>query len=81
MGRCTRVLARATANKSRNFVTGESFHNWRQDQVTYFVTWRLGRGREELDASEAQKLDYIVGNAWKRWPAIGEYPWVWPLDR
>ncbi len=128
--------------------------HWRQDQVTYFVTWRLGRGREELDASErdlvvaamksfdgqryqlaayvvmddhvhalltpfagyelkailhswksftarqmqrehkrfgrvwqdesfdrivrddaefAQKLDYIVGNPWKRWPQIEDY--------
>src|SRR5712691_12374177 len=26
--------------------------HWRQDQVTYSVTWRLGRGRDELDASE-----------------------------
>src|SRR5216684_4194183 len=128
--------------------------HWRQDQVTYFVTWRLGRSREELDASErdlvvaamksfdgqryqlaayvvmddhvhalltpfvgyelkailhswksftarqmqrehkrfgrvwqdesfdrivrddeefAQKLDYIVGNPWKRWPEIEDY--------
>src|SRR6266849_6303780 len=31
--------------------------HWRQDQVTYFVTWRLGRGREELDAS---KRDLVV---------------------
>src|SRR5713101_2582083 len=28
--------------------------HWRQDQVTYFVTWRLGQGREELDASERE---------------------------
>ncbi len=26
--------------------------HWRQDQVTYFVTWRLARAREALDASE-----------------------------
>ena len=136
--------------------------HWRQDQVTYFVTWRLARGREELDASKrglvvaaiksfdgqryqlaayvvmddhvhvllrpfagyelkailhswksftarqmqrehkrfgrvwqdesfdrivrddgefAQKLDYNVGNPWKRWPGIRDTPWVWPLDR
>src|SRR5713101_1491115 len=24
--------------------------HWRQDQVTYFVTWRFGRGREDLVA-------------------------------
>ncbi len=134
----------------------------RQNRVTYFVTWRLGRGREELDGIERdlvmasmksfdgqryrlaayvvmddhvharltpfagyelkailhswksftarqmqrehkrfgrvwqdesfdrivrddgefpQKLDYIVGNLWKRWPEIGDYPWVWPLER
>ncbi len=126
----------------------------RQNRVTYFVTWRLGRGREELDGIErdlvmasmksfdgqryrlaayvvmddhvharltpfagyelkailhswksftarqmqrehkrfgrvwqdesfdrivrddaefAQKLDYIVGNPWKRWPQIEDY--------
>jgi putative transposase len=26
--------------------------HWRQDQGTYFVTWRLARGQQELDASE-----------------------------
>src|SRR5713226_2718483 len=26
--------------------------HWRQDQVTYSVTWRLARGREDLDASK-----------------------------
>src|SRR5208282_5768872 len=26
--------------------------HWRQDQATYFVTWRLARGQQELDASE-----------------------------
>ncbi len=25
--------------------------HWRQDQVTYSVTWRLARGREEPDGS------------------------------
>ena len=25
---------------------------WRQDQVTYFVTWRLARGQQELDSDE-----------------------------
>ena len=33
------------------------------------------------DREFAQKLDYIVGNPWKRWPEIGDYPWVRPLDR
>src|SRR5713226_8218761 len=28
--------------------------HWRQNQVTYFVTWRLARGREELDAGERE---------------------------
>jgi REP element-mobilizing transposase RayT len=26
--------------------------HWRQDQVIYFVTWRLARGQQELDSSE-----------------------------
>jgi REP-associated tyrosine transposase len=26
--------------------------HWRQAQVTYFLTWRLARGQQELDASE-----------------------------
>jgi REP element-mobilizing transposase RayT len=26
--------------------------HWRQEQVTYFVTWRLARGQQELEASE-----------------------------
>ena len=136
--------------------------HWRQDQVTYFVTWRLARGREELDASERdlvvaaiksfdgqryQLAAYVVMDdhvhmllrpfagyelkailhSWKSftarqmqrehgrfggsgrtslstgsfammgslprslitlseipgssWPELGDYPWVWPLDR
>jgi putative DNA methylase len=136
--------------------------HWRQDQVTYFVTWRLARGQQELGSDErdlmvaamkrfeqqryelaayvvmddhvhvlltplsgydlqgivhswksftaramqregkrfgrvwqdeyfdrivrddkefVQKLDYVVRNPWKRWPEMGEYPWVSPLDR
>ncbi len=27
-----------------------------------------------------QKFDYIVGNPWKRWPDIANYPWVWPRN-
>jgi REP element-mobilizing transposase RayT len=26
--------------------------HWRQDQATYFVTWRLARGQPELDSGE-----------------------------
>jgi REP element-mobilizing transposase RayT len=26
--------------------------HWRQDYVTYFVTWRLARGQQELDSNE-----------------------------
>src|SRR6266851_1771187 len=38
---------------------------------------RIVRDDEEF----APKLDYIVGNPWKCRPEIGDYPWVWPLDR
>lgn len=27
-----------------------------------------------------QKLHYIIGKPWKRWPEMREYVWVWPLD-
>ena len=27
------------------------------------------------------KVALAVGNPWKRWPEIGDYPWVWPLVR
>ena len=36
--------------------------HWRQDQATYFVTWRLARGQQELDASERN----LVVEAMKR---------------
>jgi len=38
---------------------------------------RIIRDDKEL----AQKLDYIVGNPWKRWPGLGDYAWVWPLEQ
>jgi REP element-mobilizing transposase RayT len=28
--------------------------HWREDQATYFVTWRLARGQPELDSSERE---------------------------
>ena len=27
-----------------------------------------------------EKIGYIRGNPWKRWPDIQEYPWLWPQD-
>ena len=35
---------------------------------------RIVRDEQEF----AQKLEYIRGNPWKRWPDLREYPWVWP---
>ncbi|MBV8054595.1 MAG: transposase [Deltaproteobacteria bacterium] len=32
------------------------------------------------DKEFVQKLDYIIGNPWKRWPEMGQYRWVWPLE-
>ena len=31
------------------------------------------------DKEFIQKLEYIVGNPWKRWPGVDQYPWVWPI--
>ncbi len=28
-----------------------------------------------------QKVDYILGNPWKRWPEIQAYEWLWPQQR
>ena len=33
--------------------------------------------RDEDDLLE--KIRYILKNPWKRWPEIGDYPWVWAL--
>ena len=33
------------------------------------------------DKEFLQKRDYIIANAWKRWPEMENYPWVWPLER
>ncbi len=49
---------------------------------------RFGRVRQDEsfdrivrdDEEFAQSL-ITFGNPWKRWPEIGDYPWVWPLDR
>jgi putative transposase len=34
---------------------------------------RLVRNEREL----AEKIDYIKGNPWKRWPDLEQYPWLW----
>jgi putative transposase len=36
--------------------------HWRQDQATYFVTWRLARGQQELDASERDLVAAVIKN-------------------
>ena len=48
--RCAGVPARATANKSWNFVIGESFLTGGKTRSPILLLG--GRGREELDASE-----------------------------
>jgi REP element-mobilizing transposase RayT len=39
--------------------------HWRQEQATYFVTWRLARGQQELDGSERD----LVGAAMRKFDA------------
>ena len=34
------------------FLYRRKLPHWRQDEVTYFVTWRLAGGQEELDSDE-----------------------------
>jgi hypothetical protein len=26
-----------------------------------------------------EKRDYILGNPYKRWPALEHYPWLWAI--
>jgi len=33
------------------------------------------------DQEFVQKLEYIVGNPWKRWPDVDQYPWIRPVPR
>jgi len=40
-------------------------------QDEYFDRWV----RDEKEYT--QKLRYIIGNPWNRWPELREYPWVW----
>jgi type I restriction enzyme R subunit len=37
---------------------------------------RIVRDEKEF----VEKLRYVVGNPWKRWPHLEAYPWVWPLE-
>jgi len=41
-------------------------------QEEYFD--RIVRSEQEFD----EKMRYIVGNPWKRWPELGAYSWVHP---
>jgi len=61
-------------------------HSWKS--FTAHRLQRPGRGRRiwqpeyfdriVRDAEEVrEKLDYIVGNPFKRWPGITSYPWLW----
>src|SRR5215831_19589001 len=36
--------------------------HWRQERATYFVTWRLAQGQEELDASERDLVAAAMKN-------------------
>jgi REP element-mobilizing transposase RayT len=76
------VLASPIApNEIENLVQG-----WKS--YTTSALWRGGRKgkiwqREYFDRiirSETdylEKMNYILGNPWKRWPELEEYPWVW----
>jgi putative transposase len=44
------------------FLYRRKLPHWRLDEVTYFVTWRLARGRQELDSDERE----LVAAAMKR---------------
>jgi len=35
--------------------------------------------RSEIEM--AGKLQYMLENPWRRWPGIGDYPWLWLADR
>jgi len=50
------VHARATAQMAELLYRRKLPH-WRQNQVTYFVTWRLGRGQQQLYAEERDLVE------------------------
>jgi putative transposase len=32
------------------------------------------------DVEYQQKRDYVLGNPFRRWPALEVYPWCWAID-
>jgi REP element-mobilizing transposase RayT len=51
--------ARATKSMAEVFYRRKLPH-WRQEQATYFVTWRLARGQRELDGSERDLVSAAI---------------------
>ena len=44
--------------------------------------WQDGASTEAVATEEAlrSRVEYIIGNPWKRWPFLKRYPWVWEAD-
>ncbi len=83
---CTRFSRRLPGTSSKAFLHSWKSFTARQMQREHQRCGRIWQDESfdrivRDDEEFAQKLDYIVGNPWKRWPELGDYPWVWPLDR
>jgi hypothetical protein len=44
--------------------------------------WQDGATTTPVQTDDAlrSKMEYVIGNPWKRWPFLKRYPWVWEAD-
>jgi len=70
-----RKLPHWTQGKSRGGSLADSRNLSQANQDKYFG--RIVRNDKEF----IQKLERIIGNPWKRWPSVDQYPWQWPMQR
>src|SRR5689334_18453304 len=55
------------------FLYRRKLPHWRQDQSTYFVTWRLARGQQELGAGERDVV--VSAIKYKRGSLVNVMSW------
>jgi REP element-mobilizing transposase RayT len=68
---------------------GKILHSWKSFTANRFQRFHGRRGRvwqdeyfDRLIRSEPEyreKRDYILGNPYKRWPVLANYPWLWAI--
>jgi REP element-mobilizing transposase RayT len=68
---------------------GKILHSWKSFTAHKLQRCHRRRGRvwqdeyfDRLIRSEreyGEKRDYILGNPYKRWPVLENYPWLWAI--